>query len=80
MAQSIRDVMTTRPVALQATSSVVDAARAMRDSDIGNVIVLENGRICGIVTDRDIAIRGVAEGREIVWYCRLWVVHRFVGR
>ena len=65
MAQSIRDVMTTHPVALQATSSLVDAARAMRDSDIGNVIVLENGRICGIVTDRDIAIRGVAEGRNI---------------
>jgi len=65
MAQSIRDVMTTHPVALPATSSVVDAARAMRDSDIGNVIVLENGQICGIVTDRDIAIRGVAEGRNI---------------
>jgi CBS domain-containing protein len=65
MAQSIRDVMTTQPVALQATASVVDAARAMRDSDIGNVIVLENGQICGIVTDRDIAIRGVAEGRNI---------------
>jgi CBS domain-containing protein len=65
MAQSIRDVMTTQPVALQATASVVDAARAMRDSDIANVIVLENGQICGIVTDRDIAIRGVAEGRNI---------------
>jgi CBS domain-containing protein len=65
MAQSIRDVMTTQPVALQAMASVVDAARAMRDSDIGNVIVLENGQICGIVTDRDIAIRGVAEGRNI---------------
>src|SRR5436190_6472302 len=57
--------MTTQPVTLPATSSVVDAARAMRDSDIGNVIVLENGQICGIVTDRDIAIRGVAEGRNI---------------
>ena len=65
MAQSIRDVMTTQPVALQAMASVVDAARAMRESDIGNVIVLENGQICGIVTDRDIAIRGVAEGRNI---------------
>ena len=65
MAQSIRDVMTAHPITLPATSSVVDAARAMRDSDIGNVIVLENGQICGIVTDRDIAIRGVAEGRNI---------------
>jgi signal-transduction protein with cAMP-binding, CBS, and nucleotidyltransferase domain len=65
MAQNIRDVMTAHPVTLQATASVVDAARAMRDSDIGDVIVVENGRICGIVTDRDIAIRGVAEGRDI---------------
>ena len=65
MAQSIRDVMTAHPVTLQATASVVDAARAMRDSDIGDVIVVENGRICGIVTDRDIAVRGVAEGRNI---------------
>jgi len=65
MAQSIRDVMTTHPVTLPATSSVVDAARAMRDSDIGNVIVTDNDHICGIVTDRDITIRGVAEERNI---------------
>jgi len=37
----------------------------MRDSDIGDVIVVENGRICGMVTDRDITVRGVAEGRNI---------------
>jgi len=37
----------------------------MRDSDIGDVIVVENGQICGMVTDRDITIRGVAEGRNI---------------
>src|SRR5438309_5137595 len=65
MAQSIRDVMTAHPVAMSATSSVVEAARTMRDSDIGDVIVVENGRICGMVTDRDITVRGVAEGRNI---------------
>jgi CBS domain-containing protein len=65
MAQSIRDVMTANPITLQATSSVVDAARTMRDSNIGNVIVVDNGRICGIVTDRDITVRGVAEGRDV---------------
>ena len=59
------DVMTAHPVALPATSSVVAAARTMRDSDIGDVIVVENGRICGMVTDRDITVRGVAEGRNI---------------
>jgi CBS domain-containing protein len=65
MAQSVREVMTANPIALPATSSVVDAARTMRDSNIGDVIVVDNGRICGIVTDRDITIRGVAEGRDI---------------
>jgi CBS domain-containing protein len=65
MALSVRNVMSANPVALPATSSVVDAARAMRDSHIGDVIVVENGRICGVVTDRDITIRGVAEKRDI---------------
>ena len=65
MAQSVRDVMTANPIALPATSSVVDAARTMRDANIGNVIVVDNGRICGIVTDRDITVRGVAEGKDV---------------
>jgi CBS domain-containing protein len=64
MAQSIRDVMTANPVSLSAASSVAEAARAMRDSHIGDVVVLDNGRICGIVTDRDIVVRAVAEGRD----------------
>jgi CBS domain-containing protein len=65
MAQSIRDVMTADPVALPATSSVLEAAQTMRDADIGDVIVVENGQICGMVTDRDITVRGVAEGRNL---------------
>jgi len=65
MAQSIRDVMTAAPVALPATSSMIEAAQAMRDADIGDVIVVENGQICGMVTDRDITVRGVAEGRNL---------------
>jgi CBS domain-containing protein len=65
MAQSIRDFMTPNPVSLPATSSVVYAARAMRDANIGDIIVLDNGRICGIVTDRDIVVRAVAEGRDL---------------
>ncbi len=64
MAQSIRDVMTTAPVTLPVTSSIIDAARAMRDANIGNVIVVENGQVCGIVTDRDLVVRGIAEGRD----------------
>ena len=65
MAQTIEEVMTRDPVTLPADSPVRDAAVAMRDADIGDVIVLEEGdRICGIVTDRDIALRVIGEGRE----------------
>ena len=64
MAQSIRDVMTANPISLPAAASVADAARAMRDSNIGDVIVLDDGRLCGIATDRDIVVRAVAEGRD----------------
>lgn len=64
MKQSIREVMTKDPITLDSGSTIVEAARAMRDSDVGNVIVLENGKICGIVTDRDIAVRAVAEGKD----------------
>lgn len=56
--------MTTRPVALEDSASVVEAARAMRDGDFGSIIVLKGhaGSVCGVVTDRDIAIRVVSEG------------------
>jgi CBS domain-containing protein len=59
---TIRDVMTPNPVALPATASAVDAALAMRDFDVGAVIVLDDGQVCGIVTDRDIVVRAIANG------------------
>jgi CBS domain-containing protein len=65
MAQHIAEVMTKNPVALPVTATAREAARAMRDRDIGDVIVLDqNDRICGIVTDRDIVVRGVAQDRD----------------
>ena len=64
MPQRIYDVMTPKPVALPGTASVHEAACAMRDQDIGDVIVIEHNQVCGIVTDRDIALRIVAEGRD----------------
>ena len=48
MAQQIRDLMTPNPVVLPGTASVHEAARAMRNADIGDVIVIENHRVCGI--------------------------------
>ena len=64
MAQQIRELMIQNPVSLPGTASVHEAARAMRDADIGDVIVIENNAVCSIVTDRDIVVRTVAEARD----------------
>lgn len=64
MADSIRDLMTKDPRTLESGASVVDAARVMRDEDAGIVPVVEGGKLVGAVTDRDIAIRVVAEGKS----------------
>lgn len=65
MATTIRDVMTPDPMTVEGSATIVDAARIMRDSDIGDVIVLSDGAVKGIITDRDITIRGVAEGGDM---------------
>jgi CBS domain-containing protein len=62
MAKHIRDLMTANPVTLSAASTLVDAAIAMRDFDVGAIIVVDNGQIYGIVTDRDIVVRAIANG------------------
>lgn len=62
--RTLREVMTTVPVALSANDSVGDAARAMRDSEIGDVLVLKDGELCGIVTDRDLVVRVLADGHD----------------
>src|SRR5581483_9843129 len=64
MAQSIRELMTDNPRSLESGSTVMEAARLMRDEDTGIVPVVEGERLVGTVTDRDIAIRVVAEGRS----------------
>jgi CBS domain-containing protein len=66
MDQRIREVMTLDPKTVPATASVVEAARAMRENDIGDVIVLAEDRLYGILTDRDIVVRALAEGRDPV--------------
>jgi CBS domain-containing protein len=62
MKQNIRDVMTPNPTALAQSATIMEAACAMRDNDIGDVVVLDNGRLCGILTDRDIVVRALAAG------------------
>jgi CBS domain-containing protein len=65
MAQSIRSVMTSNPLTLSKTCSVAEAARAMREANIGDIIVLDGEKTCGILTDRDIVVRAVAEERDL---------------
>jgi CBS domain-containing protein len=61
---TVRDVMTRQLTTLPTSASVLDAACAMRDANIGDVLVADHGTLCGIVTDRDVVIRALAEGRE----------------
>ncbi len=64
MSQVVREVMQSNPICLPAITSLTAAAVAMRDIGIGDVIVEEDGEVCGIVTDRDIAVRVVAEALD----------------
>ena len=64
MGQQVKEVMTTGPITLDRDASLAEAARVMRDRGIGDVIVVEGDDAEGIVTDRDIVIRGVAEGAD----------------
>ena len=60
----IRDVMTSNPTTCEPQASVVDAAKVMAQEDVGSIPTVEGDRLVGVVTDRDIVIRVVAEGRE----------------
>ena len=63
-AQTVHDVMTLKLTTLPMSASVRDAARAMHDANIGDVLVIDNDKLRGIVTDRDLVIRALAAGRE----------------
>ncbi|HEY7594488.1 MAG TPA: CBS domain-containing protein [Actinophytocola sp.] len=57
--------MTADPVTMPADTPVQRAAQAMREHDIGDVLVVDDGRLRGIVTDRDIVIRGLADFEDM---------------
>jgi CBS domain-containing protein len=59
---NVRDVMTHNPRTVAPNDSIRIAARIMKDEDTGVVPVVENGKPVGIVTDRDIVLRAVADG------------------
>jgi CBS domain-containing protein len=64
MGKSIREVMTTEVKACEPTATVVDAAKVMAQEDVGPVPIVEDGRLAGIVTDRDIVVKVVARSGD----------------
>ena len=64
MATTVAEIMARDPQTVQADEPVSAAAAAMRDNDTGDVVVLDGQQLVGIVTDRDLAVRIVAEGRD----------------
>jgi CBS domain-containing protein len=64
MATSIRDAMTENPRSIGAAESVVDAARLMREEDIGSLPITDDEQLLGMITDRDITTRVVSEAAD----------------
>jgi CBS domain-containing protein len=64
MGKTVRELMSENPCSIDADKSVAYAAKMMRDEDVGLAPIVEGDRLVGTLTDRDIAIRVVAEGRD----------------
>jgi CBS domain-containing protein len=64
MAKSVRDAMTGDPRSIGATASVVEAARLMREQHIGSLPITDGEKLVGMITDRDITTRVVAEAAD----------------
>lgn len=61
----LKDVMTPNPECIPPDATLQEAARRMRDLDVGPLPVCgDNDRLAGMITDRDIAVRAVAEGKD----------------
>ena len=61
----IRDVMTPNPECVTGKDSLRDVARIMKNQDTGVVPVVDGKKIIGLITDRDIVVRGLAEGKDL---------------
>ncbi|MGW2937013.1 CBS domain-containing protein [Streptomyces sp. NPDC001156] len=64
MTQHVRDIMTTAPVTVEPQASVANVARLMRDQNIGAVLVTEKDHLRGLVSDRDLVVRALAQGAD----------------
>src|SRR5689334_8350732 len=57
----VGETVTGSPLKIVSSNTILDAAKCMRDGDIGDVFVMDGDRLVGIVTDRDVVVRAVAE-------------------
>jgi CBS domain-containing protein len=64
MAETVGEVMTRHPVTMESSSTVTDAAKAMKEHDIGALVVTKDGEVRGLVTDRDLVVRALAADRD----------------
>lgn len=62
MDKKVRDIMTPNPIGVYYDQTIAEAARVMRDAGVGAVLVVNGDSLGGVVTDRDLVIRGLAEG------------------
>src|SRR5207253_9529461 len=65
MAKKVRDAMTAEPRSAEPSQSLVEAAQAMKQEDVGSLPVVEGGRLLAVLTDRDIVVRAVAKGVDL---------------
>lgn len=61
----VDNVMIRHVVTIDAQASLLDAARRMRDDNVGALPIVENGKLVGVVTDRDLVVRALARGGEV---------------
>ena len=64
MHQTIRDAMTPNPTTVEPSTTVREAAQKMKSEGVGSLPIVEGNRLVGVVTDRDLAIRVLAEGKD----------------
>lgn len=62
---TVRDAMTSNPRTIETSTGVQEAARLMRDEDTGILPIVEGDRLSAVLTDRDIVVRGLAEGKDL---------------
>ncbi|GAA1531992.1 CBS domain-containing protein [Actinomadura kijaniata] len=65
MAGKVRDIMTGSPVTVSPQDDIITVAKKMRDEDIGAVLVTDGGDLRGLVTDRDLVVRGLVQGGDL---------------